>query len=616
MDAKSGRVFNVELVLRDIGNVDIISWNSLIAGYALNGYGKEAVELLEEMLMERWLQISYAWLVAPRLKLFKSMTQIHKIEPFLEQYACMVDLLGWAERLEEALKMVLEMKVKATAGLSGALLGAARIHRNMELVKYATEKLSELEPHKASNYVLLSYIHAEVDRWNEVERIRVTMSKRKTDKQPGCTGPMRLRSFGEMGACVFNQNLKNTQLGKSGRIEEAIKVFSEMTQKNIVTYNSMISTYAKNGEIRDARHQFDKMPRGNFVSWNTMMAGYLHNDKVEEAYEVFLKIPKRDLFSWTLMITYCTCNGELQNARELFNLLLDMQDSVCWNAMIVGYAMNGLYEEAKKFFYEMPIKNLVSWNSMLAGYTKNGEMRIRLLFFKEMAMRDLVSWNLIVDGFIEVGDLDSTWKFFMEIPEPNVVSWLGYDSNGRIVEAQDLFEQMPSRNVVSWNAMLSAYVQDSQIDRAVKLFSEMLERDSVSWTTMINRYLSVGKLDVKIVTSSDSLQKYCRSNIKDLWFHDLISKSGYENDLFVSNTLITMDAKSGRVFNVELVLRDIGNVDIVSWNSLIVGYALNGYGKEAVELLEEMLIEGWLQIRSPSLVCCLLIVMLGWLLNV
>ncbi|PON77644.1 Tetratricopeptide-like helical domain containing protein [Trema orientale] len=441
MYAKSGSVFNAELVFRDIGNVDIVSWNSLIASYALNGYGKEAVELLDEMLIEEVAPNQSSLVGCSRL-LFKSRTQIHKIEPLPEHYACMVDLLGWAERSEEALKMVLEMKVKATAGLSGTLLRAAKIHRNIELGKYTTEKLLELEPHKASNYVLLSNIHAEAGKWNEVERIRVLMSERITEKQPGCSwielgnqvhsflfddaaqpriaevcsGPIRLRSVSEMGAYVFNQNLKNTQLGKSGRIEGAIKVFSEVTQKNIVTYNSMISAYAKNGEIRD----------------------------VEEAYEVYVKIPKTDLFSWTLMMSYYTRNGELQNARELFNLLPDKQDSVCWNAMIVGYAMNGLYEEAKKFFYEMPVKNLVSWNSMLAGYTKNGEMRIGLLFFKEMARRDVVSWNLIVDGFIEVGDLDYAWKFFKEIPESNVVSWVTilceFARNGRIVEAHDLFE--------------------------------------------------------------------------------------------------------------------------------------------------------------------------------
>jgi pentatricopeptide repeat protein len=96
-------------------------------------------------------------------------------------------------------------------------------------------------------------------------------------------GAMRLRLIGEKGSNVFNQNLKITQLGKSGRIEEAIQVFSLMKLKNTVTYNSMISAYMKNARLSDARRLFDQMPHRNLVSWNSMIAGYLHNHKVEEA---------------------------------------------------------------------------------------------------------------------------------------------------------------------------------------------------------------------------------------------------------------------------------------------------------------------------------------------
>lgn len=94
---------------------------------------------------------------------------------------------------------------------------------------------------------------------------------------------------------MFNQNLKITQLGKSGRIEEAIKLFSLMKLKNTVSYNSMISAYMKNGRLGEARRLFDEMPHPNLVSWNSVIAGYLHNDKVEEASQLFDKMPKREL---------------------------------------------------------------------------------------------------------------------------------------------------------------------------------------------------------------------------------------------------------------------------------------------------------------------------------
>lgn len=196
MYAKCGRVSNAELVFKDLANVDVVSWNSLIAGHALNGNGKEAVELFEEMLTQgvdpdqvTFIGVlsacSHGGLVSRGLELFKSMTERYNVEPLAEHYACMVDLLGRAGRLEEGFKMVSEMTIKATAGIWGALLGAARIHRNFELGKYAAEKLLELEPHKASNYVLLSNIHAEAGRWSEAQRVRMVMAERRTEKQPG-----------------------------------------------------------------------------------------------------------------------------------------------------------------------------------------------------------------------------------------------------------------------------------------------------------------------------------------------------------------------------------------------------------------------------------------------
>ncbi|KAI3899926.1 hypothetical protein MKW92_000479 [Papaver armeniacum] len=99
----------------------------------------------------------------------------------------MVDLLGRAGKLEEAYKFITEMPVRANAGTWGALLGACRMHKNADLGKIASEKLFEYEPHKTSNYVLMSNIHAEAGRWNEVERVRMLMKERRVEKQPGCS---------------------------------------------------------------------------------------------------------------------------------------------------------------------------------------------------------------------------------------------------------------------------------------------------------------------------------------------------------------------------------------------------------------------------------------------
>ncbi|KAJ4705677.1 Pentatricopeptide repeat [Melia azedarach] len=83
--------------------------------------------------------------------------------------------------------MVRRMKMKPNAGIWGTLLGACRIYQNIKLGKIAAEKLLELEPGKTSHYTLLSNMHAEAGRWDEVEKVRVSMEGSGAEKQPRCS---------------------------------------------------------------------------------------------------------------------------------------------------------------------------------------------------------------------------------------------------------------------------------------------------------------------------------------------------------------------------------------------------------------------------------------------
>lgn len=547
----------------------------------------------------------------------------------------------------------------------------------------------------------------------------------------------RLQSAADPVTLIFNQNQKITHFGRSGQINEAAKIFEQMTRRNTITYNSMISAYAKNGKIRDARQVFDRMPYRDVVSWNSMISGYLHDDKVEDAYVLFDRMPKRDSFSWTLLLTCYTRNGDLEKARELLNSLPCTGNPECWNAVISGFVKRGRNKDARVLFDKMPVKNIVSWNSMLSGYTKNGEMHLAVKFFEEMVEKDVFSWNLMLDGLVKIGDMDSAWQFFRKIPNPNVVSWVtmlcGFARSGKIVEARELFDTMPSKNIVSWNAMIAVYVQENHIDEANRLFLQMPDRTSVSWTTMINGYVRVGKLNeanellnqmpykniaaqtamisgyiqnkninkaAQIFNDMGTKDVFCWNTMiagyaqcgrmdealclfkkipkKDIFscnamihgyaetgqvgkaliifkemgeknivswnslisgltqnglyldslrcfmlmrqegmrpdqstfscglsacanlaalrvgkqIHHLILKSGFVHDLYVANALITMYSKCGEISSAEIIFKDTNRSHVVSWNSLIAGYAFNGYGNKAVELFKKMEVKG------------------------
>ncbi|KAM1062175.1 hypothetical protein EV1_026314 [Malus domestica] len=175
---------------------NVVSWNTLISGYAFNGKGELGIGLFEEMISkgERPNDATFvgvltccahAGLVEKGKDLFASMIETHQIEPKLEHYGCMVDVLGRSGRVREAHDLIKSMPTKPNAALWGALLGACSTHGEVELAELAAKELINLEPWNSGNYVLLSNIYAEEGRWDEVEKVRDLMRENCIIKAPG-----------------------------------------------------------------------------------------------------------------------------------------------------------------------------------------------------------------------------------------------------------------------------------------------------------------------------------------------------------------------------------------------------------------------------------------------
>jgi pentatricopeptide repeat protein len=168
----------------------------MISGYAMHGYANEVFKLFEEMkhsgiradhitLVGVLSACSRAGLVDEGYEYFNCMSNYYNITPVMEHYSCMVDLLGRAGRLEEALDFINNMPIKPDASVWSCLLGACRIHNNIELGELAAEHVFELDSKNAGNYVLLSNIYAAAGRWDDIERVRKLMKDRGVKKTPG-----------------------------------------------------------------------------------------------------------------------------------------------------------------------------------------------------------------------------------------------------------------------------------------------------------------------------------------------------------------------------------------------------------------------------------------------
>ena len=113
------------------------------------------------------------------------MTTVYDINPGLDHYSCMADLLGRKGKLIEALEFVLNMPTKPDAGIWSALLSACKVHHNVQIGKYVANRLFEMEPQVAAPYVEMANIYASTGKWDGVAMTRLLMKRNNVSKSPG-----------------------------------------------------------------------------------------------------------------------------------------------------------------------------------------------------------------------------------------------------------------------------------------------------------------------------------------------------------------------------------------------------------------------------------------------
>jgi pentatricopeptide repeat protein len=198
MYAKCGSMEDACRVFNTMPSHDVVSWNALLGGFAMHGQGKEALVHFERMCEEGvhpdditfvclLSACSHAGFVDEGLRFYALMTTVYRIPAKLEHYTCMVDLLGRAGHLQEAENMIQGMPCKPNAAIWRALLGACRIHGNVEMGERMAKRVLELEPKNAAGFVLLSNLYAATGNLELSESVERQRKERDAKKQPGRT---------------------------------------------------------------------------------------------------------------------------------------------------------------------------------------------------------------------------------------------------------------------------------------------------------------------------------------------------------------------------------------------------------------------------------------------
>lgn len=434
---------------------------------------------------------------------------------------------------------------------------------------------------------------------------------------------------------VFINNRLIDAYGKCGCLDNARKVFAKMPVKNTFSWNSMISTLSVSGLLGEAEKLFSLMPEPDQCSWNLMVSGFAQAELLDKSLEYFVKMHRENFVfnDYSYGSALSACSG-LQNLKIGMQIHASISKSRFLSIVYIGSALVDMYSKcanvvcAQKVFDGMTERNVVSWNSLITCYEQNGPASEALNVFKkmmgsglehdEMTLASVVSACASLCAISEGREIHAqVIKFDCYRDDIIICNALVdmYAKCRRINEARWIFDRMTVRNVVSETSMVSGYARVARVQSAKQLFSEMMDRNIVSWNALIAGYTQNGDneealgLFLQLKRKSawpthytfSNLLNAC-ANLADLKLgrqaHTHILKHGFrfqhgpESDVFVGNSLIDMYMKCGSVVDARQTFGNMVQRDCVSWNAMIVGYAQNGHGTEALEVFQEMLASG------------------------
>ncbi|XAR57854.1 hypothetical protein NMG60_11026138 [Bertholletia excelsa] len=318
----------------------------------------------------------------------------------------------------------------------------------------------------------------------------------------------------------------------------------------VCVQNALISVYVACGLICCARRVFDDICDKTLVSWNSMIGGYSKLGCCREAILLFQEMRhvgiEPDQFTLVSLLSVSSQTFNLDLGRYVhfyIEITKARADIYVQNALVDMYAKCGDVHTAQTYFDQMPAKNVVSWTSMVSGYAKHGHIECAREIFEQMPLKNVVSWNSMISGYIQVGCYREALCLFHEMHHSDVVpdettlinilsacSQLGdlvmgknthdYICNNRVTpsvslvnaiidmyakcgaldNALDLFLAMPEKNLVSFNVVIGALALHGCGFKAVEFFEkmqdDMIRPDGITFTGLLSACSHSGLVDI------------------------------------------------------------------------------------------------------------------------
>ncbi|KAJ7964970.1 Pentatricopeptide repeat [Quillaja saponaria] len=332
--------------------------------------------------------------------------------------------------------------------------------------------------------------------------------------------------------------------------------------------SQLLEMYCKLGHSDDARKLFDKMPEKNVFSWTSMMEMYCGLGYYEETINLFNVMIdegiRPDHFVFPKVFKACSKLRDYQAGKDAYDYMLNIKfEGNAWvkRSALDMFVKCGKMDIARRLFEETKNKDIIMWNMMVAGYATTGEFKKALQCISDMklegVMPDHVTWNSIITGYGQDGKLKEASKYFMKMVN------------------SDYFKP----NVVSWSALIAGHEQNGYSSEALREFRNMIINGAKPNSITISSVISACT-KLSLIRHGKEIHGYC------------MKTADLGSDLLVDNSLVDFYTKCQSLKVARLKFSAIKEKDVVSWNAMLAGYASRGCHEEAIELLNEMELQG------------------------
>ena len=392
--------------------------------------------------------------------------------------------------------------------------------------------------------------------------------------------------------------------GSIGAVEKGNEIHSEIVKEGILGESDLLGTalvdmYAKCGAIEDARKVFDNLHDPSLVLWTALISGYAENGHGDEALKCYEHMQHKglvpDAVTFSCILKACGSIGASEKAKEIHAEILRGgllgKDIILGNALMDMYGKFHAVLKVQEVFDQHHLRDAVTWNILISGYCQQGHGIEALSCFARMQCEafppDAVTFSCILKA---CGNLCATQKgkeihSMIEIGVSQMNSMVGsalvemYAKCGELVKAEQVFDGLPARDVVSWNALISEFCEQGHGEKALSYFKKMQDEgvspDAVTLLCTLKASSSIG------------------AGERGKEIHSEIVRGGFlVGDTTLGTALVDMYAKCGLIQRAKEVFDQIQVRNVVTWNALITGYAQLGEHSSVHGIFKEMIREG------------------------